>query len=84
MVNNDLIEAIYSGNEPKCGLAVYFTFLHRMDQCFGALCECAEGCGKDNAMSIIKDAFGNAKAEAEITLRETLLYLAKRGKGDEE
>ena len=80
MVNENLIEAIDSGSEQKCGLAVYWTFIHRMDRCFGALCECAEGCGKDNAIEVIKESFSSAKSEAELGLRETLLFLANRGR----
>ena len=82
MVNKNLIEAIDSGSEQKCGVAVYFTFLQRLNKCFDALCECADGCGKENAISIIKESFGLAKAEAELGIRETLLFLANRGRTD--
>ena len=80
MVNKNLLDAIDSGDEKKCGTAVYFTFLSRMSRCFNALCECAEGCGKENAISVIKESFDLAKAESELGLRETLLYLANRGR----
>lgn len=78
MVNKNLIESLESENEDKIDLGVYFSFLSRMNQCFEALCQCVEGCGKAKAITIISEAFQSAIGNARIDIIETLKFLYER------
>ena len=83
MVDSELIKALEECNERKVETASYFLFFHNIVQCFNAIYECSDGCGKPNAVTVIKQRFDNVRAESEKELQETLLYLSNRSKGEE-